>query len=66
MIAGSTFDDLCDITSDLVAEGVFNGFETCARQNTHAARIPLLRRHPIEMDVVRVVEAVPPVLLNLP
>src|SRR5262245_53178256 len=58
--------DLGNVTSDLVSKRVFDGFETGAGQNSDAALVPRLWWHAVEMDVVRVVEAITPVFLHLP
>jgi hypothetical protein len=51
---------------DLIPERVFDGLQTCTRQNADTAFIPLLRRHAVEMNVVGVIEAVTSILLDFP
>ena len=58
--------DLGDVTSDLVSERVLDGLETSTRQDTNTVLVPRLRWHAVEMDVVRIVEAITPVLLDFP
>jgi hypothetical protein len=64
--AGGTRDNFGDIFPDLIAERIFHSFKACARENTHTALVPFLWRHAIKVNVVRVIEAVSPVLLDLP
>jgi len=59
-------DDLGDVTADLVTKGVFDSFKACAGQDAYTAPVPGLRSHPVEMNVIGIVEAVPSVLFDLP
>src|SRR5215475_2512983 len=59
-------DDLRNVTSHLISERVLDGLETSTRQNADTALVPLLWWHAVKMNVVRVIEAVAPVLLDFP
>src|SRR5262249_30233812 len=63
---GDRRNDRGDVIADLVPERVFDGFKARAGEDAHTALIPFLRRHPVEMNVIRVVEAVTSVLFDLP
>src|SRR5262249_38668922 len=65
-IAARPSDDLGNVMPDLIPERVFDGLQTSTRQNADTACIPLLRRHTVEMNVVGVIEAVTPILLDFP
>ena len=50
----------------LFPRGSLTASETGTRQDADTPLVPRLRRQPVEMDVVWVVEAIASVLLNLP
>jgi hypothetical protein len=59
-------DDLGDVTANLVTKGVFDSFEACAGEDAHTTLVPILWSHPIEMNVIGVVEAVASILFDPP
>src|SRR5262245_5327663 len=65
-VGGRSRDDLRNVVSNLVSEGIFDGFETGTRKNADAAVVPFLGRHTVEMNMVGITEAVASVLLDFP
>src|SRR5262249_8649824 len=64
--AWSLRNHFCNIASYRVTEWVRHSLNAGSRQYAHAPPPPLLRRHTVEMDVVRIAKTVAPELLHLP
>src|SRR5262249_3244409 len=64
--ARSLRNHIPDIASYRLTEWGVHGLNAGSRQDAHAPPPPLLRRHTVKMDVVRIAETVAPVLLHLP
>ena len=63
---GCPRDDFSDVASDLIPERVFNRFEAGACEYPNPPTVPFVGRKAVEMNMVRVAEAIQAIFLDLP